>query len=109
SGGWTGAHGGDAAIVAPATGAELGRTGIADEVDVAAACAAAAAAQRDWAAASFEERAAVLRRAGALIEQHAQELQRWMIRETGSVQGMAGFGTYVASQECYEAAALASR
>src|SRR5688572_1276206 len=102
-------HGGQTTITEPATGNSLGSTGVADADDVAEAAAKAAAAQRDWAAASFEERAGVLRRAGALIEQHAPELQRWMIRETGSVQGMAGFGTYVASQECYEAAALASR
>ncbi|GIH02324.1 aldehyde dehydrogenase [Rhizocola hellebori] len=102
-------HGGQTTITEPATGKSLGATGVADADDVAQAAAKAVAAQRDWAAASFEQRAAVLRRAGALIEQHAPELQRWMIRETGSVQGMAGFGTYVASQECYEAAALASR
>jgi benzaldehyde dehydrogenase (NAD) len=109
SGGWTGPHGGTAAVVEPATGAELGTTGVADATDVAAASQAAAAAQREWAATNFEERAAVLRRAGALIEQHADELHRWMIRETGSIPGMVGFATHVASQECYEAAALASR
>jgi benzaldehyde dehydrogenase (NAD) len=109
SGGWTVAHGGDATVVAPATGTELGRTGMADEADVTAACAAAAAAQREWAAASFEERAAVLRRAGTLIEAHAPELHQLMIAETGSIGGMAGFATHVAAQECYEAAALASR
>jgi benzaldehyde dehydrogenase (NAD) len=109
SGGWTSSRGGTAAIVEPATGAELGTTGVADAADVAAASQAAAAAQPEWAATSFEERAAVLRRAGALIEQHADELHRWMIRETGSVPGMVGFATHVASQECYEAAAMASR
>jgi benzaldehyde dehydrogenase (NAD) len=109
SGGWVAAHGGDAPIVEPATGGELGRSGLADATDVERASTTAAAAQREWAAAPFEARAAVLRKAGALIEQHAEELQRFMIRETGSVPGMAGFGTYVASQECYEAAALASR
>jgi benzaldehyde dehydrogenase (NAD) len=108
-GGWTGGRGGTIAIVEPATGAELGTVAVADAEDVAQAGAAAAAAQREWAAASFEQRAAVLRRAGALIEQHADELHQWMTRETGSVQGMVGFATYVASQECYEAAALASR
>ncbi|MCI0688304.1 MAG: aldehyde dehydrogenase family protein [Sporichthyaceae bacterium] len=97
------------AIVEPATGAELGRAGLADADDLARAARIAAAAQPDWAAASFEQRAAVLRRAGALIEQNAEELQRWMMRESGSIQGMVEFATYVASQECYEAAALASR
>ncbi|HWM01838.1 MAG TPA: aldehyde dehydrogenase family protein, partial [Actinophytocola sp.] len=62
SGGWIAAHGGIAPIVEPATGAELGTTGVADAQDVADACAAAAAAQRDWAAENFAVRAAVLRR-----------------------------------------------
>jgi benzaldehyde dehydrogenase (NAD) len=109
SGGWTSARGGTATIVEPATGAELGSTGVADAADVAAAGQAAAAAQPAWAATSFAERAAVLRRAGALIEQHADELHAWMSRETGSIAGMVGFATHVASQECYEAGALASR
>jgi benzaldehyde dehydrogenase (NAD) len=109
SGGWISSRGGTAAIVEPATGNELGTVGVANSEDVASACKAAAAAQREWAAAPFLQRAAVLRQAGALIEQHADELHQWMIRETGSVQGMVGFATHVASQECFEAAALASR
>jgi benzaldehyde dehydrogenase (NAD) len=109
SGGWTSAHGGVASITEPATGTELGRAGVADSQDVARAAAAAAAAQREWAATPFTQRAAVLRRAGVLIEQQAPGLQAWMVRETGSVPGMVEFATHVASQECYEAAALASR
>ena len=109
SGGWTTPHGGDAPNLEPATGNELGRTGIADAEDVARAGLGAATAQRDWAAASFEERAAVLRRAGTLVEEHADELQRWIVRETGAVPGLAQFAVGVAAQECYEAAALASR
>jgi benzaldehyde dehydrogenase (NAD) len=109
SGGWTSPRGGTAPIVEPATGAQLSTTGVADAADIAAASEAAAAAQPEWAATSFEQRAAVLRQAGTLIEQHADELHAWMIRETGSVPGMVGFATHVASQECYEAAALASR
>jgi benzaldehyde dehydrogenase (NAD) len=109
SGGWTTSHGGAVAILEPATGEELGRAGVADAEDIARAGAAAAAAQRDWAATSFEERAGVLRRAGALIEANAADLQRWIIRETGAVPGLAGFAISVAAQECYEAAALAHR
>jgi benzaldehyde dehydrogenase (NAD) len=109
SGGWTTAHGGDAAIVAPATGEEIGRIGAADAEDVARAAEAAAAAQPAWAATNFEERAAVLRRAGALLEKHGQEIAGFLIREAGAVGGMAGFNVYVATQECYEAATLASR
>ena len=109
SGGWITPRGGDAADLEPATGTELVRTGVADEEDVASAALGAATEQRAWAATSFEERAAVLRRAGMLVERHAEELQDWIVRETGAVPGLAEFAVGVAAQECYEAAALASR
>src|SRR5262245_2984470 len=109
SGGWTTAHGGDMPIIEPATGGELGRAGLGDAEDVARAATIAAAAQKEWAATNFEERAAVLRRAGDLILKHAAEIQRWVSRETGAIDGLAGFAVGVASQECYEAAALALR
>ena len=109
SGGWVTAEGGDAAVVEPATGEVLGRIGLADAGDVAAATSRAAAAQRAWAATSFEERAGVLRRAGALWEgEHAAEVERWIVRETGAIPPKASLETHVAAQECYEAAALAS-
>jgi benzaldehyde dehydrogenase (NAD) len=109
SGGWVPANGGDTAIVEPATGKELGRTGVADASDVDAACARAAAAQAEWAAASFQDRATVLRKAGAAIEASFAVLQDWVVRETGAVPDMAAFAVGVAAQECYEAAALASQ
>jgi benzaldehyde dehydrogenase (NAD) len=109
SDGWSAAHGGDMAIIEPATGDELGRSGLADADDIGRAAESAARAQRAWAATSFEDRAAVLRRAGLLIEQNAADLQHWVIRETGAVPGLAGFAVGVATQECYEAAALAHR
>jgi benzaldehyde dehydrogenase (NAD) len=109
SGGWTAAHGGTVAITEPATGAELGRTGQADAEDLARAAGVAAAAQRDWAATNFEERAAVLRRAGDLILANAAEIGKTVSRETGAIDGLAGFAVGVAAQEFYEAAALASR
>ncbi|MCG5214551.1 benzaldehyde dehydrogenase [Streptosporangium sp. KLBMP 9127] len=108
-GGWTVSLAGDAAIIEPATGAEIGRAGIAGPRDVQVAAKRAWHAQRAWAATSFEERAAVLRRAGALFEEHAAEIQGWLVRESGSIPGKAAFETHVAAQECYEAAALASQ
>jgi len=107
-GGWVPAHGGDTAIVEPATGRELGRTGVADASDVDKACARAANAQKEWAAATFSDRAAVLRKAGAALEANFAEIQDWVVRETGAVPDMAAFAVGVAAQECYEAAALAS-
>src|SRR5262249_27674714 len=75
---------------------------------VATAAAAAARAQRGWAATSFEERAAVLRRAGLLFEEHAAEIEGWIVRETGAIPPKAGLETHIAAQECFEASALAS-
>jgi benzaldehyde dehydrogenase (NAD) len=106
--GWTKPEGGDAAVVAPATGEEIGRTGIASPTDIARAARRAAEAQRAWAAAPYTERAAVLRRAGQLWEQHASEVGDWLVREAGSIPPKADVETDTAAQECYEAAALAS-
>src|SRR4051812_7210207 len=90
-GDWQPGSAGDAAIVEPATGDELGRTGRAGPDDVARAAAAAAEAQRDWASRPHTERAAVLRRAGDLFAEHAEEIADWNVREVGAVPGMAGF------------------
>ena len=108
TGGWERAAGGDAPVIEPATGNELGRVGIAAPQDLAVSAARAAEAQREWAATSFQERAAVLRRAGDLWQRHEAELTDWLIRESGSIPGKAGFELHVAAQECYEAAALPS-
>jgi benzaldehyde dehydrogenase (NAD) len=108
SDGWVEAAGGRAAVLSPATGEEIGQVGVANAADVARACARAAEAQRAWAATSFIERAAVLRRAGQLWEQHAAEVGDWLVREAGSIPPKAGVETDTAAQECYEGAALAS-
>jgi benzaldehyde dehydrogenase (NAD) len=109
SGGWVKANGGDAAVLEPATGAELGRVGIADAQDIATASLAAYEAQRAWAAQPYTERAAVLRRAAQLWEEHTDEIADWLIREAGSIAPKAAFEVTTAAQECYEAAAQASQ
>src|ERR1700756_4232581 len=108
SDGWTKPDGGDAAVIAPATGEEIGRIGVASPADVARAAESAAAAQEKWAATPYPERAAVLRRAGQLWEEHAAEVGEWIVAEAGSIPPKAGVETGTAAQECYEAAALAS-
>ena len=107
-GGWRPGAAGDAAVVEPATGDELGRTGLAGADDVARSACRAAEAQREWAAAPFEERAAILRRAGDLWERQAADVEWWLIREAGSIPPKAAVETHAAAQECYEAAALSS-
>lgn len=109
TGEWVSSRGGDGPVVEPATGAELGRVGIADASDVAASAAVAAKAQRDWADVPFQERAAVLRRAGDLWREHAEEIGQWLGREAGNVPAKVGFELHVAQEECYGAAALPAR
>ncbi|HWD96485.1 MAG TPA: benzaldehyde dehydrogenase [Acidimicrobiales bacterium] len=105
---WSEGGSGRAPIVEPATGNELGHIGHASVADVARATAIGTSAQAEWASASFSERAAVLRRAGQLFEEHADEISEWNIRETGGIAPKAGLEVHIAAQECYEAAALAS-
>ncbi|MFE5675464.1 aldehyde dehydrogenase family protein [Streptomyces erythrochromogenes] len=101
--------GGAAPVVEPATGRTLATLDLAAPADVAEAAVRARAAQRDWACTTHPQRAAVLRRAGDLFSAHADELRQWLVRESGSIPGKADFELHVAAQECYEAAALASR
>src|SRR3954454_22350434 len=107
-GGWRPGSAGDAAILEPATGEELGRTGRAGVDDVASAASSAAQAQQEWAALPHPQRAAVLRKAGDLFGQHADELAEWNVREVGAIRGMAGFALHVAAEECYAASGLPS-
>ncbi|MFM9442939.1 benzaldehyde dehydrogenase [Streptomyces acidiscabies] len=106
---WLTHPGGEHPVVEAATGERLAGVTLAAPEDVAAATEAARAAQRDWAAAPHFVRAAVLRKAGDLFTAHAPELRDWLVREAGSIPGKADFELHVAAQECYEAAALASR
>jgi benzaldehyde dehydrogenase (NAD) len=109
SGGWRTPGGGDAPVVEPATGGDLGRTGIANAGDIAAACARAAAAQPEWAALAHPARADVMRRAAAIWREHAAEIESWSIREGGKVGPAAQFETHLVESELFEAAALPSR
>src|SRR3954447_857643 len=107
-GAWRPGSAGDAAVVEPATGAEIGRTGRAGADDVTAAAASAAQAQQEGPALPRPARAAVLRKAGDLFTQHGDELAEWNVREVGAVRGMAGFALHVAAEECYAASGLPS-
>lgn len=108
TGQWVDGSGTPFQVVEPATGHTLGHVGTATRADIDDACARGAAAQQSWEQTSFEERAAVLRRAGQLFEQHAEEIKTWLIREAGSIPPKADLETHVAAAECFEAAALPS-
>jgi benzaldehyde dehydrogenase (NAD) len=103
---WVDGGGAPIAVTSPASGEDLGTVGSATAGDVGRAATAAAAAQRDWAKRPPSERAAVLRRAGALWQQHADEIRQWLVKEAGSIPPKAAVETGIAADECYEAAAL---
>ncbi len=108
-GGWTAGGGGDAPVIEPATGQEIGRIGMAAPADVERAAQVAAAAQPAWAARPHTERSAILRRAADLWLASATEIEPWGIRENGKIPPAMQFETHVATQEIYEAATLPSR
>jgi len=109
TGAWEPAAGGTLPVLEPASGEQLGVVGRAAPADVADAALKAGAAQPGWAAIRFDERAAVLRRAGDLVRRHRDEIGGWLIRETGSTRGKAEFELDLCEQECHEAAALCSQ
>jgi benzaldehyde dehydrogenase (NAD) len=109
SSGWVAGSGGEYDAVEPATGNTLARVGAASAADVHKAAEVAAAAQQEWAALTYDKRAAVLRRAGDLFVEHEEEIHDWLVRESGAIRPFAQFQTRgVAAEECWEAAALAS-
>ncbi|MER6079300.1 aldehyde dehydrogenase family protein [Streptomyces sp. NPDC001833] len=109
SDGWVRGSGADIPVTEPATGALLATVGSATPADVAKAAERAAQAQREWAVRPYTDRAAVLRRAAALFERHQQEIETWLVRESGAIRPFATFQTLGGgADECHEAAALAA-
>ena len=108
AGEWRAGGGGRRAVVEPATGEVLGSVGAAGAADVTAAAALAAQTQPAWADRSPFERAAVLRRAAELFEEHAGDIVEWVTRESGGTRGRGRLETAVCAAECREAATLAT-
>ena len=109
SGGWVDGSGGDAAVIEPATGAELGRTGIAAPPTWPAPPGWRPPPSRPGPATPHTERSAVLRRAADLWLAHAADIEWWGIRESGKIPPAMAFETHVATTEIYQAATLPSR
>jgi benzaldehyde dehydrogenase (NAD) len=109
SGGWVPGSGEEYDAVEPATGKSLARVGAASPEDVRKAAERATQAQREWAALPYDRRAQVMRRAAELFVEHEDEIDEWLMRESGAVKAFAEFQTRaVAVEECFEAAGLAS-
>ncbi len=96
-------------VIEPASGDTLGSIGMADAAQIGRSAAAARAAQQAWAAAPYEERAQVLRKAAQLAEQYTPQIMEWIVRESGSTQPKAGFEASINAKGLHEAAALPSR
>ncbi|GAA2440149.1 benzaldehyde dehydrogenase [Actinomadura vinacea] len=109
NGTWKTGSAGTYDIIEPATGDTLGILGRAGTDDAAQAATTAATAQHHWATRPYEERAAVLRRAATLFEEHATEIQQWIVREAGSIPPKAELETRFAADLCHQAAALPSQ
>jgi benzaldehyde dehydrogenase (NAD) len=88
-GDWRMTEAGVADVRDPATGAIVASVGIAGAADIARAAAEARMAQSEWATKLPAERAAILNRAADLLEQNAEELIGWIMRESGSIRPKA--------------------
>lgn len=108
TGEWTSGSGALREVVNPATGAPLGTVRTADAGQVRAGALCAAESQKAWAALAPAERAAVLRRAGDLFAERAQEVENWLVRETGSTRPKAALEAGAAAALCWESVALPS-
>ena len=96
-------------VLEKATGEPLAEVGAAGVEDVDDAVAAAVAAQADWAATGYDERAGILRRAAAALQERGDEIADLIARETGSIPGKAQYEVGGAANELHEAAGLTSR
>lgn len=76
-------------VLNPATEEVVATVPAATAADVDAAVTRAAAAQRGWAAAAPADRARLLRRFAAVVDEHVEELARLEVREAGHTIGNA--------------------
>ena len=106
SGGWVEPDGGPLPVREPATGMSLGEVGQASAEDMRRASAAAKEAQAAWAAHPLAERAPIFRKAAAFLENNAQDVKEWIVRETGSVPAKAAVELKITIGELHEAAAM---
>jgi benzaldehyde dehydrogenase (NAD) len=109
SGGWIESDGGTIAIKEPATGIAMGEVGNASPADIREAAARAKSAQAGWAAHPLPARAPIFRKAAQFLENNADAVKEWIVRETGSVPAKAAVELKVAVGELYEAAAMVTQ
>lgn len=96
-------------ILEPASGAVLTRVGMATPADVAEAAMRAKAAQAAWVALPYEQRAAIFRKAAAIIERETEGMTQWIVRETGCIPPKAGVELHMAVGILHEAAGMVTQ
>ncbi|KAA9394271.1 aldehyde dehydrogenase family protein [Kocuria coralli] len=106
TGRWTSGGGDPLTVRNPANDDVLATVGTATPDEVREAATRAAKAQEEWARTKPSERAAIMRRAGQIIEDYAEEIAGWVVRETGGIPPKADLEVHVGAAECYEASAL---
>ncbi|MBD1549638.1 benzaldehyde dehydrogenase [Roseibium aggregatum] len=87
---WQTTSAGVAQVCDPSTGEVLATVGIGGASDIRRAAAEARKAQREWAKTLPTVRQAILNKAADLLEQNAEELIPWIMKESGSIQPKAG-------------------
>jgi acyl-CoA reductase-like NAD-dependent aldehyde dehydrogenase len=93
----------------PYTHEVLIRVPLADERDLEDAFTAAAAAQPGWNRMLPSERAAIIRRAGAIIEERRDEIIDWLIHESGSTRIKANVEWQYARAVTFEASTFPTK
>ncbi|GAB3686764.1 hypothetical protein GCM10027597_39020 [Saccharopolyspora tripterygii] len=90
----------------PWSGETLAEIPLASADDVEEAFGAALSAQREWAETAPAERAAVLRRAAAILEDRKAELLDWLVRESGGTLAKAELEWSLVRAGLHEAATM---
>jgi len=106
-GSWVTPKGGAVTVTDKASGEPIFESGLANAADVAASAEAARDAQAAWARRPATSRADVLRKFAQLLETHAAEVSRWIVRESGSIPPKGDFEIGLTIREALEVASLA--
>lgn len=93
-------------VIEPASGRALTRLHSSSGADLEAAVSKAKAAQEQWANTDFETRAALLRRFARVLEDNAELINQWNVRECGSIGPKAGWELKASIDQAWMCAAM---